>query len=165
MKKLLLAPSLAAALVLPGCAGTTLRDFAGPAIGVVGAILGARTATQASVIALDAAKLNTANRFARSVFNNVTLAGRANQIAPSNDDDTARANFCELVVADLATVTDEGGRTMRLICLVQHHLNRAEAALEARDPVAYAEHLAKADTFTDQLQAIVTTSMTRGATP
>lgn len=155
--------ALAISLALTGC--NTVRDIAGPAIGAGLALLGQRASAPAGSVALDASKLTAANHLAQSVYDSLSLAGLSGRIAPSTDADTARANFCDLVVAELAVVTDEGGRASSLSCLIDHHLDRAKAALDARDAPTYAEHLAKADTYTNQLRAMVSASTTREPTP
>lgn len=156
-KRILAALSLT--LALPGC---SLTDVIGPVLSAGSLLVAARPAPGA--VALDASKLTAANHLAESVYDSLAMAGLSGRIAVSTDQDVARPNFCELVVAELAEVTDEGGRASKLTCLIDHHLDRAKAGLDARDPVAYAEHLAKADTYTNQLRAIVSASVTRTPT-
>lgn len=150
------------ALALSGCA--TLRDYGGPIAGVASLLLGQVRQT-AETIALDQTKLSAANRLAQSVAVNLTGAFQSRAMAASEDDDTARPrpNFCAMVIADLAAITDEGGRALALGCRIEHHLDRADAAFDARDPVAYADNLAKADAYTNQLAEMVRVANARAA--
>ncbi|MEA3044586.1 MAG: hypothetical protein QOH47_2424 [Sphingomonadales bacterium] len=150
------------ALSLSGCA--TLRDVGVPALSVAGLLFGQRAAPTA-VAPLDQSKLAAANNLAASAADSLTMAFTSGQIARSQDQDTARPNFCPMVIANLAVITDEGGRALALGCKIEHHLDRAEAAFEARDAVAYADNLAKADTYTGQLTAMVNASIGRTPTP
>ena len=157
-KTILLAPL--AALSLSAC---SLTDYIGPVLSAGSLLIAARPAPAAA--SLDASKVVSAAHLAESVFDSFAMAGLDGRIARSTDADVGRPNFCEMVVAELATVTDEGGRASKLSCLIEHHIDRARAALDARDAVAYADNLAKADTYTNQLRAMISASISRGATP
>jgi hypothetical protein len=149
-------------LSLTGCAGW--QNAAGIGLGGLGVLLGAAP-PPAGAIVLDQTKLTAANHLARSVADNLTAAFTSGAIARSNDPDTGRprANFCAMVMADLATITDEGGRALALGCRIEHHLDRAGAAFDARDPVAFADNLAKADSYTNQLAELVRAANARGS--
>lgn len=161
MKRLALIPLAAILLATGGCA---TRDLATVGTGLAGLFLGNRTAPAATV-ALDQTKLTAANHLAQAVAANLAAAFRSGAMAASEDDDTdrPRANFCAMVIADLASITDEGGRALALGCRIEHHLDRADAAFDARDAVAYADNLVKADTYTNQLAEMVRVANARAA--
>lgn len=151
-------------LSLTGCAGW--QNVAGPALGGLGGLLlGQQQQATNAVLGLDQTKLTAANHLATAVAANLAAAFRSGAMASSEDDDTARprANFCAMVLADLASITDEGGRALALGCRIEHHLDRADAAFDARDTVAYADNLAKADTYTNQLAEMVRVANARAA--
>src|SRR5687767_12790252 len=113
MKRLLfLAPLLATA-----CTGA---EVATTGASVAGLFLGARPV--ASTPALNQRELQGANKRAKDAYVAVRMASRRGAIPPTQDQDTARPNFCEMVIADLAVVSDAGGTASALICRIDHHL-------------------------------------------
>jgi hypothetical protein len=147
MKKLAIA---LAPLLATACTGA---EVATTGASVAGLFLGARPV--ASTPALNQRELDSANKRAKDAYVSVRMASRRGAIPPTQNQDTARPNFCAMVVADLAVVSDAGGMASALICRIDHHLDRAQAALENGLAPAYAENLAKADNLTDQLTEII----------
>lgn len=145
-KLLLVAPLMA----LSACTAT---DAIGPAAGVAGLFLGGQRA--AAAVQLNKRELDSANKRAKDAYVAVKMASRRGAIPPTQDQDTARPNFCAMVIADLAVVTDAGGTASALICRIDHHLDRAQTAFENGLGPLYAENLAKADSLTDQLTDII----------
>jgi hypothetical protein len=155
MRFLFLAP-----LLLGGCG---IGEIASTGAGVAGLFLGGRPVTQVGNI--DKRLLIGAN----SLYETTALAGKmafqSGALSVSQDADTARENFCELVVAEpksLAVVTDEGGRALALGCRIDHHLDRAQAAMESSNAVAYAEHLAQAGTHNAELTRLISSAVLKG---
>jgi hypothetical protein len=100
-------------------------------------------------------ELDAANKRADEANYAAKMASRRGVIPPTQDQDTARPNFCEMVVTNLAIITDMAGKASELICRMDHHLDLAEHALKNHLASSYAENLAKADSYTSELTALI----------
>lgn len=146
-------------LLIGGCGAGEIATGAG----IAGMFLGGRPVQQTANI--DKRLLIGAN----SLYETTALAGKmafqTGVLPVSQDADTARENFCDMVVAEpsLAIVTDEGGTALALGCRIDHHLDMAQASMESNNAVSYAEHLAKAGAFNAQLTRIISNAVLKGA--
>lgn len=156
MKYLYLAPLLA----LTAC---TAGEVASTGASVAGLFLGARPVAVASATTIDERLLIGANALAETTFLASTMAFQTGALPRSTDPDTARENFCELVMAELAMLTDNDGSTaLALRCRIEHHLDMAGLARKSNDAVAYAENLAKAGAYNAQLTRLVSNAVAKG---
>lgn len=142
-----------AALLLGGCGAAEMGATA------AGLFLGGQAAkpAQPAAVAIDQKLLKTAAKRATEATESFTAAAVAGRIPASGDSDTARPNFCKLVIEGLAILDESnaGSKGSALTCWIEHHADRAGAAIDAGDGTAYAEHLGKLETYTDQLVALV----------
>jgi hypothetical protein len=148
-------------LLLGGCG---VGEIASTGAGVAGLFLGGRPVASSTTI--DERLLIGANSLAETTFLAGTMAFQTGALPVSQDADTARENFCELVTAEpksLAVVTDEGGTALALRCRIEHHLDMAEFASKSNNPVAYAENLAKAGAYNAQLTRMISSAVLKGA--
>lgn len=163
MKRLLFAPLLVLVLALAGCGA---GKIATTGASVAGLFLSARpqVAAAAGASTIDERLLIGANSLAETTFLAGQMAFQTGALAASEDADTARPNFCDLVVAEpsLAIITDEGGTALALRCRIEHHLDMAEFAKKSNNPVAYGENLAKAGAFNAQLTRMISNAVLKG---
>jgi hypothetical protein len=150
-------------LLIGGCSA---GEVASTGAGVASLFLSARPVSQAVPASIDKRLLIGAN----SLYETTALAGKmafqTGAIPVSQDADTARDNFCDMVVAEpsLAIVTDEGGTVLALGCRIDHHLDMAQASMESNNAVSYAEHLAKAGAYNAQLTRLISNAVLKGVT-
>lgn len=149
MIKKLMAPAMA--LCLSGCA---------PLLGMLTAGLPASVPASPAAVAdkttLDekgALGLETAYSAAARL---ATVAFKVGIVAPSKDADVKRANFCQLVLAGLAVVTDRGGQVAALDCKAYSALQKVRAAYDAGNATSYAAAFEQAkrliESFSDASQ-------------
>jgi hypothetical protein len=145
------------AVLLAGCGAREIMmgvaTLGGAAVGAGGR----EAAAPAPAAGIDQRLLKAAAKRAIETLESFTTAAKARRIPMSPDPDTARPNFCRLVVEGLAILDESqpGSRGSALSCWIEHHASRAAAAVDANDPAAYAENVGKLDTYTDQLVALV----------
>lgn len=152
MKKcLFIAPLLA----LTGCGA---GEIATTGAGVAGLFLGTRPVVAAPAVALNRELLVSAEKRGKDLGNALTMAARRGIISATQDQDTARPNFCEMVIKEVAVVTDPGGIASALTCRMDHHLDQAGWAFEHGDKAVFETSLGKAHTYMDQLSAIISSA-------
>lgn len=154
---------LAPLLALSGCGAGEIASAGSLAVSAFSAF-GPKSAQVAQTI--DTRLLIGANSLAETTFLAGTMAFQTGALPVSQDADTARENFCELVTAEpvsLAVITDDGGTALALRCRIEHHLDMAEFASKSNNPVAYAENLAKAGAYNAQLTRMISNAVLKGA--
>jgi hypothetical protein len=145
---------LIAILALSACSAV---DLVGPALGAGSLLLGARqSSAPAEPFTKD--KLEAAEKRGTELGLSLELAAKNGMIAPSADADTQRPNFCEMVVKNVAYVTDAGGTASALTCGIEAELDQAGYAFEHHDKPLYDSSLGKADSLMDQLAAMIRTA-------
>jgi hypothetical protein len=148
-------------LLLGGCGA---GEIASTGAGLAGLFLSARPIA-ASSTTIDERLLIGANSLAETTFLAGTMAFQTGALPRSQDADTARENFCDMVTAEpsLAVITDEGGSALALRCRIEHHLDMAGLARKSNNAVAYAENLAKAGAYNATLTRMISTAVLRGS--
>ena len=159
MKRLLL---LALPMALSGCGPGEIASAGSLAVSAFSAFA-PKGATQVAQT-IDTRLLIGANSLAETTFLAGTMAFQTGALPPSQDADTTRENFCELVTAEpsLAIITDDGGTALALRCRIEYHLDMAGLASKSNNPVAYAENLAKAGAYNAQLTRMISSAVLKG---
>lgn len=142
MKRLLI---IAAALCLPSCAA--LGPLAGMMMGSPAQVANTTTLDEKAAIAIESAY--TAAATAGKV------AFKAGLIAPSTDADVQRPAFCKLVLAELATVTDTGGRIAALDCRAYEAVQKTRRAYDAGNSSSYSAAGSEAVTLLRELVNLI----------
>lgn len=142
MNKLVLLAPLAA-LLLAGCDYGAITSAGSAAVGI-GSILLHKNGPAAQ--AVDPQLLKSDIKRAHEAIDSFTAAANDGHIARSSDPDTARPNFCKLVMDDLAILdmSNAGSKGSALTCQIEYYAEHPEAG-----------GLAKLETYTDQLVALV----------
>lgn len=153
---------LAPLLALGGCGADEIMSAGSLAVTAVTAFAGRGGQPVTDKTVIDEQLLIGANGLYEATALAAKMAFQSGQLPVSQDPDTARDNFCELAVAGLADINDQGGRALELGCLIDHHLDDAEAAQRAKDATAYAQNLAKAGTYNAELTRIVSNHVLKG---
>jgi hypothetical protein len=76
-------------------------------------------------------------------------------VAPSQDADVQRDNFCEMVVAGLAVVTDRGGQIAALDCRAHHAVTMMRRAYDAGNAASFAVAFAEARRLVTEMTSII----------
>lgn len=152
---------LAPLLALTGC---SVSEVATTGASVAGLFLSARPQASGVVQSIDKRLLIAANSAAEGTFLAGDMAFQMGTLPTSQDPDTARDNFCELVTAEpsLAIVTDQSGEALALRCRIEHHLDLAELAEKSNNLPAFTENLASAGSYNRQLAKLISDAVAKG---
>jgi hypothetical protein len=155
---LLLLPFVGVAL--GGCpSAATIASGAGLAVSAAGAFGGQRGTQVVNAIGMTKEEYKEVNEAYTNAANLAANLFRRNIIPPSSDPDVQRTDICELVVNDLARISDTGGEVVRSGCIANHALDAMKFAFEHGDATTFATEKVKARNAIADMNRILFASM------
>lgn len=143
------------AIASAGCNAGDVFSAGSLAVSTVSAMMKPSGAGAAVVTGVSKETADDTKRLYLSTVKRGAAAFRSGVIAVSSDADVDRDNFCEMVLKDVAQVSDRGGLLSAAECRAKDQVDKMFDALERGDAAAFALAKGKAGGHIAEMETII----------